>query len=190
VLLAIEREVPWARARALLERNRPDYPVLPLVGKRDQVHGITLFDPPSGKPVIELTGNVEGKFCIRPPNSVEAYCVQGSSRHISRAFVRETVRNAVNAYGLTELGLVPDEDLEWVNVVRLIDGARTCCPGVVVSVGLGVPAKNQEEVEGEDQPSDGDSPPDEPAPATDKADASPGDPAPAGEPADAATEPN
>jgi hypothetical protein len=138
VRLAIARDVRWSEVQALLGRLEADgvQPVL-LVGKRGRVHGFRLEDEVAGPP-IQLTSTPDGKFCVGPPDVGEAKCVQSVDRlHISRAYVRETIREAVRAYQLADVDAVLSPDLHWVDVVRTIDGARTCCRDTEVRVRIG-----------------------------------------------------
>lgn len=138
VRVAIERQVPWRRVRALLHRlDGGAVPYQLLVGNRDDVRTFVLSQPVGDQPSIELRAYGNGQFCIRPPESAEAYCVQGAGGHIPRAFVRETLREAVKAYQLTNVTALLDPDMQWADAVRAIDGARTCCPGQPLQVAVG-----------------------------------------------------
>ncbi|MCA9680338.1 MAG: hypothetical protein H6708_12450 [Kofleriaceae bacterium] len=137
VRLAVERTVPWSRVAAALQRAAAAgaTPTI-LVGNRDQVHGFVLSDDVTG-PAIQVTSTPDGKFCVGPPTSELAKCVQSSDkRHVNRAFVREIIRDAVKAYDLTDVEVHVTPDLEWADVVRTIDGARTCCGKTVPRVKL------------------------------------------------------
>lgn len=133
--LAVARDVSWDRVQKTLIRFDAAgvTPVL-LVGQRRDVRAFTLADAIDG-PSIQLTSTADGKFCVGPPDVNEAKCVQSSDRkHINRAFVRETIREAVKAYDLTEVDVIAAPDVEWADVVRTIDGARTCCGDTTVKV--------------------------------------------------------
>ncbi len=135
--LAIDRKVPWARVQAVLDRHAQAgaAPAI-LAGRRDTVHAWTLSDAITG-PAIQVTATPDGKFCVGPPTSEFAKCVQSSDKkHVNRAFVREIVRDAVAAYDLTEVEVHVVPELEWADVVRTIDGARTCCGAKVINVNL------------------------------------------------------
>ena len=137
IQLAVDRAVSWRRMSALLARVKAAHaqPVL-LVGVRDAVRAFVPNDVLTGGPSIELVATPDGKFCMRPPGATEAYCVKGTSGHIQRDFVRETMRDAVKAYGLFEVAVHVDASMEWADVVRTIDGARTCCDKTKVKVAL------------------------------------------------------
>src|SRR5690606_24284396 len=116
-------------------------PVL-LVGRHHKIHGFALEDPwQDTGPAIVVHTYVDGKACVQPPGSPEAKCVQsGDQRQIDRAYVRELVREQVALYGpRVEVDLAAG--LRWDDVVRTIDGARTCCFETRVSVRLRPPAE-------------------------------------------------
>jgi hypothetical protein len=137
IRLAIARDVSWERVQKMLAavKEKGVRPVL-LVGRRSEIHAFVLSEEVSIDS-IHLTSTPDGKFCVGPPGVNEAKCVQGADRkHVQRAFVRETVRDAVKAYGIDEVDVVVTPDLEWADVVRTIDGARTCCKDTPVKVKL------------------------------------------------------
>jgi hypothetical protein len=134
--LVIPNEVPWHAVQAELAAfaAKNVRPVL-LVGVDSDVRAIVLSDELQTDQSIHLTDTMDGKFCVGPPTSTEAKCVQSSDRkHIARAFVRETVRDAVTSYGINDVDAVIPPDLEWGDVVRTIDGVRTCCGDTKVRV--------------------------------------------------------
>lgn len=137
IKLAIERPVPWQRVQALIAAiEAKGATAVPLVGVRTGAHGFDMGDDLVG-PAIQLTSTPDGKFCVGPPGVEEAKCVQSSDkRHINRSFVRETIREAVKAYDLADVEVWVPPELDWADVVRTIDGARTCCKGVEVRVRL------------------------------------------------------
>jgi hypothetical protein len=128
VRLAIDREVPWARVEALLAtlQERKIEPIL-LVGQTYRVRRFVLNDVLSGAPTFTITGDTKGKFCVQTAQLPQAYCVQGSGIHIHRAFVRETVREVVKKWEMKEVDVYVDPAMHWADVVRIVDGARTCC---------------------------------------------------------------
>lgn len=135
--VAIERGVPWQRVRELmssLDQQKRSYQML--VGKGRHVVAFVPSDTIGDGPVIELLAYADGQFCVRPPESTEAYCVQGAGGHIPRAFVRETLRKAVKEYERTAVSAVLDPAMEWADAVRAIDGARTCCGETSVRVAI------------------------------------------------------
>jgi hypothetical protein len=135
--LAIGLDVSWERVQTTIKamRDAGVRPVL-LVGVRQVVRAIVLSDELTG-PSIHLTSTPDGKFCVGPPTSNEAKCVQSAdAKHISRAFLRELIRDAVKAYDLHDVDALVTPDLKWADVVRTVDGARTCCGTTKVRVKL------------------------------------------------------
>ena len=126
VRLAVDRDVLWSQVRDLrkqiLAAGKTPYLI---VADNRKIGSIELYDELEGEP-INVYVSVGGKLCVAPPNSPEAKCVQrGDKLHVDRAFTRELVREAVNAYGLRDVLVDIPADLEWADVVRSVDGART-----------------------------------------------------------------
>lgn len=136
VKLAIDRDVTWAQVRASLDimDEREQTPVL-LVAERRKVRAFARFDVIARSEIeelrahaIEITAYTDGKVCVRHPEVTEAKCVQTPSRqYIDGAFTRELVREATKGYGLSKTAVDLPPDLQWDDVVRVVDGARTCC---------------------------------------------------------------
>ena len=129
VRVAIDLHTPWAQVHGVLDDGvaAGAQPIL-LVGQRDRVRGFVLDDPPGREPAIRIDPTATGKFCLSPPGTAEKYCVEsGDHLHISSMYVREAVRKAVTEYGLTRIRVRPTEDINWGDLVRTVDGARTCC---------------------------------------------------------------
>lgn len=122
---AFDVNVPWSEARALIAAH-PEAPLV--VGDRSALRGFALQDPGAAGPAVKIVATARGKFCLSPPGTDLAYCMESSDRrHISAAFVREAMRKAVAEYGITQARVDPEEDVLWADLVRTIDGARTCC---------------------------------------------------------------
>jgi hypothetical protein len=139
VRLAFDRTVPWQTVDTVMKQVRQagKQPEL-LVGARSDVRGFVLEDPTDGGPALQLAADGTSKFCLRHPDLEEAYCVRGADpRQIVRGFVREATHEAIKAYSIHQVAVVLEPDIHWENVVRVIDGARTCCAGVDVRVHLG-----------------------------------------------------
>lgn len=131
VQLAIDVNVPWSQVRPLLAAN----PAL-VVGEHAHLRGFQLEDVLDDGPAVKIVATAQGKFCLSPPGAELAYCMESSDRrHISAAFVREVMRKAVDEYGLTQARVDPEDEVLWADLVRTIDGARTCCK-VPVKVAL------------------------------------------------------
>jgi hypothetical protein len=129
VKLAIDHAVPWSELGPLLAAadKAGAQPTL-LVGQRDRIRGFRLSDELKDEYTLRFRPTSGGKFCLSPPGTREAYCVEtGTRRHVSAVYVREAVQKAVAEYGIMQARLVPDADTRWGDIVRTIDGARTCC---------------------------------------------------------------
>ena len=140
VRLAIAREVPWDRVSALVERVKAAgaTPVL-LAGDDHRVKGFQLEDEKARgiDRVISVIAYSDGKACVQPPGSLEAICVQSpDGRYIDRAFLREQVRKQVKTFDIQTVEVELQSGLPWADVVRTIDGARTCCYETKVAVRL------------------------------------------------------
>lgn len=138
VRLAIAREVPWDRVAALIERVRAAgrTPVL-LAGDDHQVKGFRLEDDKARgvERAISVISYIDGKACVRPPGGIEAKCVQSpDGKYIDRAFLRELVREQVKMFDVQTVEVEVAGGLPWADVVRTIDGARTCCYETEVAV--------------------------------------------------------
>jgi hypothetical protein len=139
VRLAIDRDVPYRQVSTLLDslRARGSHAVL-LVGTRGgKIRAIEADPPGSGRgPVIRVVATPDGKACVALPEVIEAKCVKGTTGHIDRAFTRQLVREAMKASDLREAAVEASYDLGWGDVVRTVDGARTCCKSKKMSVSL------------------------------------------------------
>lgn len=136
VRVAIDLHTPWSQVHPVLDAAvaAGSQPIL-LVGQRNRVRGFVLDDPRTSGPAIYVDPTAAGKFCLSPPDTAERYCVEsGDHRHISSMYVREAVRKAVAAYGLTRIRIRPTGDTNWGDLVRTIDGSRTCCKQQAVEV--------------------------------------------------------
>jgi len=143
VRLAIGRKVHWNQVQALAARvvaagARPIY----LAGNWKKIRAFAIEDSwPGGNRAITITDYVDGKACIQPPGSIEAKCVQSATKtYIEEAYVRELVREQVKMFDLPLVEVDLPASLAWADVVRTIDGARTCCEGTTVRVRLKPPA--------------------------------------------------
>lgn len=123
--LAIDVNVPWAQVAAQV-RATPA-PTL-VVGRYRHLRAFTLEDELDAGPAVKITATAHGKFCVGPPDSDLAYCLEsGDRRHISAAFVREVIGKAAIEYDIYQGRVDIDDDILWADLVRTLDGARTCC---------------------------------------------------------------
>lgn len=142
VRLAIDRKARWGEVKAILDlmAQRKQTPVI-LVTERHNVRTLTLEDSFDGE-ALDLIAYTDGKSCVRHPDIAEAKCVQTpNGKYIDAAFTREIVREAVRGYGIDKVEVDLPSRLPWADVVRVVDGARTCCLGDPVQVKIRPPQK-------------------------------------------------
>ncbi|GAB4514000.1 MAG: hypothetical protein Tsb0020_32400 [Haliangiales bacterium] len=149
VKLAIDRDATWGQVKASLDIiDSRDQTAVFLVAKRRKVHAFRLSDEfePGG---LEVTAYDGGKVCVRKPDIPEAKCAQtGSGSYIDGSFTRQLVREAVKGYQISDIDVDLPASLDWDDVVRVIDGARTCCgDDVEVRVAIRPPEYFPERVE-------------------------------------------
>lgn len=130
VRLAVDLRVPWTELSAVLAaadaaKAEPSM----LVGHRRAIHGFIIDEElEADRYSLRLRTTGVGKFCLSPPGTREAYCVESADRrNVSSMYVREAIQKAVAEYDIMQAWVVPDPDARWGDIVRTIDGARTCC---------------------------------------------------------------
>lgn len=137
IRLAIARDVLWSDVRDMRKEilRQGKVPHL-LVASGNRVGGLQLYQELKGE-AIDVVVSVGGKLCVSPPETPEAKCVQrADKKHVDRSFTRELVREAVKGYHLQDVLLVAPPDIEWADLARAVDGARTCCFETKVRVRL------------------------------------------------------
>jgi hypothetical protein len=145
--LVIDRGVLWPRVKSVVDRLTKEgaAPQL-LCGKVSDVRAFQLQDTLSGEPTIQMVVEPKGKFCVQTPEVPQAFCVQGSLGHIPRADVRQTIRETMKKWSRTDVEVTIDLAVEWADVVRAIDGARTCCGNTAIRVALKQPGAKPVEI--------------------------------------------
>jgi hypothetical protein len=139
--LVIERAVPWRRVKETMDAfaksgNQPSL----LCGRVSDVETFKLEDTLVEGPTIQMVVEPKGKFCVQTPEVPQAFCVQGSLGHIPRADVRQTIRETMTKWKRNDVEVTIDPEVEWADVVRAIDGARTCCGKTTMRVALKRPS--------------------------------------------------
>ncbi|MCE9572639.1 MAG: hypothetical protein K8W52_05740 [Deltaproteobacteria bacterium] len=138
VRIAADGQVSWRRVKAVRDRliAAGARPVL-LVGGHGDIHALALEDKLHDGKHLHLAATNDGKFCLGHPDSDQLYCVKGSDEHnISAAFIREAMRKAIGEYKLYDVEVTVDPAMGWTNVVRALDGVRTCCYETAVRASL------------------------------------------------------
>ena len=57
-------------------------------------------------------------------------------QHIAKSFIREAMSPIVAQYKIHDVEVRVDPHINWADVVRAVDGARTCCDGVEMRASL------------------------------------------------------
>lgn len=135
IKIAAYRKTPWKDVRELIKRIEAEgKTAVPLVGDRTQVRAFRLSDEVEG-PTIAVTATAEGKVCVAAPGVPEAKCAQTITKNqVDRAHTRRLVREAVQVLKLYEADLEVQGAITWADVVRAVDGTRTCCQDTPVAV--------------------------------------------------------
>jgi hypothetical protein len=132
VRIAADRQVSWRRVHQLVQRlDKQGSRAVLLVGKGLSTE-IGAFDPVEQlHPGTHLTLNAtrDGQFCIQHPDAEKAYCVKAYDHlHIARTWIRDAMTLAVSQYQVKDVEVSVEPAMQWADVVRAIDGVRTCCP--------------------------------------------------------------
>ncbi len=142
VRLAIDRDVPFVAAKPLLDylyqRDGKAVALVTNTGLKRKLLAVELF--PAGEKheqATQVAAYANGKMCVNLPGVDRAKCSQGRLGNIDRATTRGIVREAYDAEDLTYAVVSVEPSLPWGDVVRAVDGARTCCgPDVAMRVEL------------------------------------------------------
>jgi biopolymer transport protein ExbD len=129
VRIAADRAVSWRRVKQLAARleRQGSRPVL-LVG-RGVTNEIGAFVPTEplhpGKHLV-LDAGKDGEFFVGDAEKgtrVKAF----DHEHIAKSFIREAMPPIVKQSGVHDVEVRVDVHMNWADMVRAIDGARTCC---------------------------------------------------------------
>jgi hypothetical protein len=116
-------------------RARGATPVFLVATRNHLLHAIDIaFVDARDHAAIQVVVTPDGKACVSLPGVAEAKCVKTPMGHVDRAYTRELVREAFRASGLQRTHVQLVGDLPWGDVVRAVDGARTCCLGEPMAV--------------------------------------------------------
>ena len=147
VRVAIDAGATYATALHALKavKQAGGTPVI-LVIHRNDVKAFPVFGGSRPPRAIRVKARTDGsgckpgspvcvQACISPPDNDDAQCVhRPDGMHVDRAFVRQLVYRAFKQWELSEIHVTVDQRLSWADVVRAIDGARTCCGDGAVTV--------------------------------------------------------
>ncbi len=140
VRIAADRGVSWRRVKLMEDRLRAQgsRPVLLCgVGATDRV---AAFEPTQAlEPGKHLSffADLHGHFFIGEPDGDKGTEVKAfDNEHIAKSFVRETMSPMVAKYGVHDVEVHVDPHMQWADMVRAIDGSRTCCQGIAMRATL------------------------------------------------------
>ncbi len=137
VLIAADRDATFGDVWPLIQAARArDVDLLFYVADRRQRVKVMEMNPPAGEKQIRVIVTDDGKVCVNLPGIKEAKCVMTTQHRVDRAYTRELVREAFRASDLRRVRVEAETALRWNDVVRTVDGARTCCSGERMIVGL------------------------------------------------------
>ena len=138
VRLAIDRDVLYGEIAPLIAqvRARGGSPALLVGDRRQRLAAIAIDGWAPGETSIRVVATADGKACVSLPGIDEAKCVRTTQARVDRSYVRELVREAFKASSLRRVTVEAEAGLRWGDVVRAVDGARTCCAGERIAVAL------------------------------------------------------
>jgi hypothetical protein len=136
-VLAIDRDTTFDEIAPVIEHARAAGTKLWFaVGDQRQRLKAMEADAPGDETAIRVVITNDGKACISLPGVEEGKCVLTAQRRVDRSYVRELVREAFKASELRYVRVEAETGLRWSDVVRAVDGARTCCKGERLDVRL------------------------------------------------------
>jgi hypothetical protein len=140
VRIAADRGVSWRRVKDMKERlARQGSRAVLLVGRglTDEVRAFEPIQELRPGPHLVLDAGKDGGFFVGPGDGGNGTRVQAfDHQHIAKSFIREAMGPMVAKTKLHDVEIRVDPHMNWVDVVRAIDGARTCCPGVDMRASL------------------------------------------------------
>jgi hypothetical protein len=140
VRIAADRGVSWRRVKQIEDRLRAQgsTPVLLCgVGSTDRIAAFAPTQPLDQGKHLSLWANLHGDFFVGEPDGDKGTHVQAfDNEHIAKSFIRETMSPMVAKYGVHDVEVHVDPHIQWADMVRAIDGSRTCCEGIAVRASL------------------------------------------------------
>jgi hypothetical protein len=140
IRIAADRAVSWRRVKQVADRIRAQgsTPVfLCGVGMSDK---IAAFDPVAKLqpgPHFGIRANLHGELYVDEPYGTYTTHVQSfDNEHIAKSFIREAMTPLVAKYNVHDVEVHVDPHLQWADMIRAVDGSRTCCPGVAMRASL------------------------------------------------------
>lgn len=125
-VFAVDRRAPWRVVKELYvtEKNRGG--VIFLVNFNGQVRGLSLEEE-IVQPALWLSAESNGAMCLSPPGTDDKGCLGAMDRRVSRAGAVDIAKRSVEKYGVTSFEVTVHDGVNFGDVVRLLDSARSCC---------------------------------------------------------------
>ena len=140
VRIAADRDVSWRRVKQMEDRLRQQgsRPVLLCgIGTTDQIGAFEPTETLQPGKHLSLWADWQGNFFVGEPGSDNGTRVQAfDNEHIAKSFIRETMSPMVAKYGVHDVEVHVTPHTQWADMVRAIDGSRTCCQGIAMRATL------------------------------------------------------
>jgi len=134
VRIAADRGVSWRRVKQVKDRleKQGSTPVLLAgVGITTEVRAFSPYQELRPGRHLVLDASRDGSFFAGEGDRDKGTRVQSFDHlHISKSSIREVLGPLVQKSGLHDVEVRVDAHLNWADMVRAVDGSRTCCPGV------------------------------------------------------------
>jgi hypothetical protein len=139
VRIAADRSVSWRRVKAVAERvekqgSRPVF--LCGVGATSKVAAFAPTEALHPGEHLVFDAGHEGDFFVARGDDKGTEVKSFDQEHIAKSFIRETMGPLVKESGLHDVEVRADPHMEWADLVRAVDGSRTCCEGVSMRASL------------------------------------------------------
>jgi len=138
VRIAADRGVSWRRVEVVAKRleQQGSKPVLLCgVGSTDQIGAFEPFAELHPGDHLTLDAS-RGQFFVGHPGGKGTQVKSFDEQHIAKSFIREAMSPIVAQYKIHDVEVRVDPHMNWADVVRAVDGARTCCDGVAMRASL------------------------------------------------------
>jgi hypothetical protein len=140
VRIAADRAVSWRRVAQMEDRLRKQgsRPVLLCgIGATDGIAAFEPFEPLHPGKHLSFFADLHGHFFVGEPEGDKGTEVKSvDNEHIAKSFIREAMSPMVAKYGVHDVEVHVDPHMQWADMVRAIDGSRTCCQGIAMRASL------------------------------------------------------
>jgi hypothetical protein len=139
VRIAADRSVSWRRVKAVAARieQQGSKPVfLCGIGVTDEVAAFVPTEALHPGEHLVFDAGHEGDFFVARGNDKGTEVKAFDHEHIAKSFIRETLGPLVAESGIHDVEVRADPHMEWADLVRAVDGSRTCCEGTPMRASL------------------------------------------------------